>query len=182
MWKSQWSHWTHHWWLQNYGSKRVHTQAQWCVWDYSTTNSLESGAATRLEALLPICPGTSTWQWTLSLVLGQSHPDRPPRCTQTFGHFHRNVESENDHCSSQRDFGYRKRACKVRESTEGSWSGQGTRGSPESGIIEYLPHSPFFPWSSGRKRPTATGPPVRKCFQLSIFWFLNNWPSKLLLF
>ena len=51
------------------------------VWDYLPTNRLEPETVSRLEALLPTRPGTSSWEWTLSLVLGKDHPDRPPRRT-----------------------------------------------------------------------------------------------------
>ena len=170
-------------------------QTQWCMWDYLPIYSLEPGTATRLEALLPICPSTSSWKWTSSPVLGQVHLDRPPCRTQSSRHClvvqtcqayrdhrhrrpswqehppdlynqdpkvwsveawnHSNVKSEIDHRSLYCDFTYKERACKVHESTERSWRGQGTCGSPESSIIEYLPHSPFLPRSSERMRPTT---------------------------
>ena len=71
---------------QKVWSKRVHTQAQWCVLDFSPTNSLEPRSAIRLEALLPMRPGTSSWEGTLSLVLGQDHADAPPRHAKLSGH------------------------------------------------------------------------------------------------
>ena len=57
---------------------------------------------------------------------------------------HRNVESVISHRSPHCDFGHEERACKVHESIERSWRGQGTSECPESGIIEYLPHRPFL--------------------------------------
>ena len=67
MWASQKNHRTHHWWMQNISSDKVHMKTPGCVWDYPLTSSHGPVTATRLEPLLQIHPNTNSCEWTLFL-------------------------------------------------------------------------------------------------------------------